>query len=95
MLFTCSLILLLPILRKQKKKIKREKEKKKHKKIKKILEENKKYILVRRIYQNIQEIIKNWLKKIKIYKIEKFNSVFSIDEDYWQRKFNLRRKIQN
>ena len=84
MLFKCSLILLLPILKalhKQNKNKKKKKKKRKHKKIKKILEENKKYIPVRRIYQNIQEIVKDWLRKIKIYKIEKFNSVFSTDED--------------
>jgi hypothetical protein len=26
--------------------------------------------LVRKIYQNIQEIVENWLKKIKIYKMK-------------------------
>jgi hypothetical protein len=35
---------------------------------------------MRRIYQNIQEITKNWLRKIKIYKIRKFDSVFSTDK---------------
>jgi len=36
------------------------------------------------------------LKKIKIYKIEKFDTVFSIDKGpIGKEKFNLRRKIQN
>ena len=35
---------------------------------------------MRRIYQNNQEITKNWLRKIKIYKIRKFDSVFSTDK---------------
>ena len=46
-----------------------------------MLEENQKNISVRRIYQNTQEIAEYWLKKIKIYKIEKFDNVFFIDED--------------
>jgi hypothetical protein len=35
------------------------------------------YILVKTIYQKTKEIIENWLRKIKIYKIRKFDSVFS------------------
>jgi hypothetical protein len=47
-----------------------------------------------RIYQNAHKIAKDWLRKIKIYKIEKFNSVFSTDEDsIGKGKFNLRRKM--
>jgi len=44
-----------------------------------MLEENHKNILVRRIYRNTREITENWLIKIKIYKIENFNSIFSTD----------------
>jgi hypothetical protein len=40
----------------------------------------KEIISVRRISQNTKELIKNWLRKIKIYKIRKFNSVFSTDK---------------
>jgi len=29
-----------------------------------------------KIYQNTHEITENWLRKIKIYKIKKFDSVF-------------------
>ena len=32
------------------------------------------------MHQNVLEIVKDWLKKIKIYKIRKFNSVFSTNE---------------
>jgi hypothetical protein len=47
-----------------------------------------------RIYQNAHKITKDWLRKIKIYKIEKFNSVFSTDKDsIGKGKFNLRRKM--
>jgi hypothetical protein len=36
------------------------------------------------------------LKKIKIYKIEKFDSIFYIDGDFiGKEKFNLRREIKN
>jgi hypothetical protein len=52
----------------------------KYKKLKKNKKKIKK-ILVRKIYQNAQEIIKNWLTKIKIYKIEKFDSEFLTNED--------------
>jgi hypothetical protein len=41
------------------------------------LEKDKKKILVKTIYQKTKEIIENWLRKIKIYKIRKFDSVFS------------------
>ena len=61
-----------------------------------MLEENHKNILVRRIYHNAHKIIKNQLKKIKIYKIKKFNSVFSTNKGLIDKgKFNVRRKIQN
>jgi len=61
-----------------------------------LLEENHKNIPVKRIYQNVQKIIENWLGKIKIYKIEKFDSLFSSDEGLMsKRKINLRRKIQS
>ena len=49
------------------------------KKIKNFLEQNKK-ISVSKTYQNAEKNAKDWLRKIKIYKIEKFNSVFSTDE---------------
>ena len=35
------------------------------KQIKKILEENKKDISVRRVYQNAKEIVEDWLREIK------------------------------
>ena len=51
---------------------------------------------MRRIHQNAQEIYEDGQRKIKIYKIEKFNSVFSTDKDtIGRKKFNLRRKNQN
>jgi hypothetical protein len=36
---------------------------------------------VGRIYQNAQEVAEDWLRNIKIYKIEKLGSVFSTDKD--------------
>jgi hypothetical protein len=61
-----------------------------------LLEENKKYISVKKIYQNAKKIIGDWLGKIKIYKIEKFNSIFSTDEGSINKeKFNMRKEIQN
>ena len=54
------------------------------------------YISVRRIYQNIYKIIEDWLGKIKIYKIEKFDSLFSSDGGpIGKGKINLRKTIQN
>lgn len=38
--------------------------------------EIKKYISMRRTYQNAQKIAKNQLRKIKIYKFREFNSIF-------------------
>jgi hypothetical protein len=35
-----------------------------------------------RIYQNAQEITKDWLRKIKIYKIKIFDSVFFFNEGF-------------
>jgi hypothetical protein len=35
---------------------------------------------VRRIYQNAQEIAKDLLRRIKIYKIEKFDNILSTNE---------------
>jgi hypothetical protein len=35
---------------------------------------------VRRIYQNAQEVVEDWLRKIKIYKIEKLDNVFLTNE---------------
>jgi hypothetical protein len=35
---------------------------------------------VRRIYHNAQGVVEDWLRKIKIYKIEKLDNVFLIDE---------------
>jgi hypothetical protein len=50
----------------------------------------------RRTYQNAQEIAKDWLKRIKIYKIGKFDTIFSTNEDPIGKKISiLRRKIQN
>jgi hypothetical protein len=50
----------------------------------------------RRTYQNAQEITKDWLKRITIYKIGKFDSMFSPNEDLIGKKnLILRRKIQN
>jgi hypothetical protein len=49
---------------------------------------------VRRIYQNTQQITEDWLRKIKIYKIEKFYNVFLTDEGpIGKGKFNLRKEI--
>jgi hypothetical protein len=51
---------------------------------------------VRKIYQNTQEIAEDWLRKIKIYKIKKFDSIFPTDEGPIDKeKFNLRNVIQN
>jgi len=45
---------------------------------------------LRRTYQNAQEIAKDWLKRIKIYKIGKFDSTFSTNEDLiGKKKFNF------
>jgi len=56
----------------------------------------KKYISKKNIYLNAQEIVEDWLRKIKIYKIENFNIVFFTNEDLISKgKFNLRREIQN
>jgi hypothetical protein len=52
--------------------------------LKTILQENKKDISIRRIYENTQEIAEDWLRNIIIYKIEKFDSVFFTNEGpYW------------
>jgi hypothetical protein len=52
--------------------------------LKTILQENKKDISIRRIYENTQEIVEDWLRNIIIYKIEKFDSVFLTNEGpYW------------
>jgi hypothetical protein len=75
--------MLLPIFRAphKPKKSEKEKEKRRYKKLKKqCWKKIKEIILIRRISQNTKELIKNWLRKIKIYKIRKFNSVFSTDE---------------
>jgi hypothetical protein len=54
------------------------------------------YINKKNIYLNAQEIVKDWLRKIKIYKIENLNIVFFTNEDLISKgKFNLRREIQN
>ena len=54
------------------------------------------YISIRKIYQNVQKIIEDWLGKIKIYKIEKFDSLFSSDGGpIGKGKINLRKTIQN
>jgi hypothetical protein len=45
------------------------------------LEKTQKNISIQTIYQNAKKIVEDWLKKIKIYKIGKFDNVFSIDED--------------
>jgi hypothetical protein len=49
-----------------------------------------------KIYQNTQEIVEDWLGKIKIYKIGEFDSVFSTDKDsigkensIWGGKFKI------
>jgi hypothetical protein len=39
-----------------------------------------------------KEIIEYWLRKIKIYKIEKFNSVFSTDEGPIGKKIQYKEK---
>jgi hypothetical protein len=44
------------------------------------------------MYYNAQEIIEYWLRKIKIYKIEKFDSVFSIDEGPIGKKIQFKEK---
>ena len=69
---------------------------KKRENTKKILEENKKNISVWKIYQNTQEIVEDWLGKIKIYKIGEFDSVFSTDKgsigkenSIWGGKFKI------
>ena len=45
-----------------------------------MLEENKKYILVRRVYQNTQEVVIDQLRKIKYTRLKKSDSVFSNNE---------------
>jgi coproporphyrinogen III oxidase-like Fe-S oxidoreductase len=76
------------------KKIRKEKNTKKLKKYWKKIK--KKYISKKNIYLNAQEIVEDWLRKIKIYKIENFNIVFFTNEDLISKgKFNLRREIQN
>lgn len=63
----------------------------KYKKIEKYWRKIKK-ILARRIYQNTEEITEDWLRKIKIYKIEKIKNIFSTNEGPIDKeKFNLRR----
>ena len=87
-------LLLLPILGPHIKKIRKEKNTKKLKKYWKKIK--KKYISKKNIYLNAQEIVEDWLRKIKIYKIENFNIVFFTNEDLISKgKFNLRREIQN
>jgi hypothetical protein len=65
-------------------------------KIKNILKENHKNISLRKIYQNTPKIIEEyWLRKIKIYKIKKYDSVFSTNKGpIGKERLNLRRKIQ-
>jgi len=79
---------------------KKKSEKRKYKKIETILEYIYIYIYIyinkKNIYLNAQEIVKDWLRKIKIYKIENLNIVFFTNEDLISKgKFNLRREIQN
>jgi hypothetical protein len=38
---------------------------------------------VKTIYQKTKEIIENWLRKIKIYKIGKFDSIFSTGKGHF------------
>jgi hypothetical protein len=83
--------LLLPILRSD-----INENRKKRENTKKILKENKKNISVWKIYQNTQEIVEDWLGKIKIYKIGEFDSVFSTDKgsigkenSIWGGKFKI------
>ena len=45
------------------------------------MEENKKNVSTRKVYQNAHEIAEDWLKKIKYTRLKNFNNVFSIDED--------------
>ena len=45
------------------------------------MEKTQKNISIQTIYQNAKKIAEDWFKKIKIYKIEKFDNVFLIDED--------------
>ena len=83
--------MLLPILRSD-----INENRKKRENTKKILKENKKNISVWKIYQNTQEIVEDWLGKIKIYKIGEFDSVFSTDKgsigkenSIWGGKFKI------
>ena len=54
--------------------------KKKNKKIKKNIGENKKEYQLEKYIRMPQEIVKDWLMKIKIHKIKKFNSIFSTNQ---------------
>ena len=63
-------------------------EKKTKKKIKKYWKKIKN-ILVRKIYQNTQEIIEDQLEKIKMYKIEKYNSIFSTYESSIDKEWSI------
>jgi len=56
-----------------------------------------KKISVWKIYQNTQEIVEDWLGKIKIYKIGEFDGVFSTykssigkENSIWGGKFKIR-----
>ena len=90
--------MLLPILEPHinKKKIRKERKKRKNtKKLKKYWKKIKN-ILVKTIYQKTKEIIENWLRKIKIYKIGKFDSVvstgkgpFGKENPIWGGKFKI------
>ena len=63
--------LLLPIFRAphKQKELRKKREKRKYKKNQNMLEESKKTIYqLRRTYQNVKEIAKDWLRTIKIYK---------------------------
>ena len=60
------------------------------------MEKTQKNISIQTIYQNAKKIDEDWFKKIKIYKIEKFDNVFLIDEDpidkensIWGGKFKI------
>ena len=73
-----------------------ENRKKKEKIQKKYWKKIKKYISMWKIYQNTQEIVEDWLGKIKIYKIGEFDSVFSTDKgsigkenSIWGGKFKI------
>jgi hypothetical protein len=70
---------------------KQKNKKKKEKRTTKKNGRNNKNILVRRIYQNVKEIFKDWLTKIKIYKIRKYDTIFSNDKGLFSKeKFKIR-----